>query len=380
MNRHDAPDPHGAPRAILVGGDTPTRAMLRFLLEEDHCAVVEVDAVDAAMAGPRFDDAALVVLIAGDRGQDGLSLLSRLSRHGPAVPAVLLARAVSLDMRRRAFALGAHDVVALPVAAHDLQARLRAALGARAAPEEPGDDVETGRAGGLMLRATPWRVGDDAGWSVNLTRREAALLKALMLAPGHVVGRRELLNSVWPGSDQGSANTLAVLVRRLRAKLVRPSVPYGYVRTAHGWGYSFDARSALRRADSTSEQGGLRVLVVDDDRATAVMIGEVVQMAGYSVTRGVGSQALALARQVQPQVILLDINMPGMDGVEVRRHLRRNPRTAAIPVIALSSGHNLRKRAGEMGADDYLAKPFSTDELLLRIAKWAGVAVPSAVS
>jgi len=150
------------------------------------------------------------------------------------------------------------------------------------------------------------------------------------------------------------------------------------VHTAHGQGYVFDARSTLRPDDQRLEgaregtEARQEILVVDDDRATLDMMAEVLRMAGYTVTCGVGPQAPTLARQTLPTVILLDINMPGMNGIEVRQRLRESPRTATIPVIALSAGGNLRLRAKEMGADDYLAKPFSTDELLLRVEKWAG--------
>ena len=81
-----------------------------------------------------------------------------------------------------------------------------------------------------------------------------------------------------------------------------------------------------------------------------------------------------LACEAQPAVVLLDINMPVMDEVEVRRHLHADPATAHIPVIALSAATNLRARAAEMEANDYLAKPFDLAELLLRIEKWAGPA------
>jgi CheY-like chemotaxis protein len=77
-----------------------------------------------------------------------------------------------------------------------------------------------------------------------------------------------------------------------------------------------------------------------------------------------------MARTLHPQVILLDLNMPGMDGIGVWEQLRTNPRTAAIPVIAMSTGRNLRGRARELRADDYLAKPFSADDLMLRVGRW----------
>jgi CheY-like chemotaxis protein len=116
------------------------------------------------------------------------------------------------------------------------------------------------------------------------------------------------------------------------------------------------------------------VLVVDDDWLIREVITLALDDAGYGVVASDGIDAPELARQAQPAVVLLDINMPVMDGVEVRRHLHADPATAHIPVIALSAATNLRARAAEMEANDYLAKPFDLAELLLRIERWAGPA------
>ena len=116
------------------------------------------------------------------------------------------------------------------------------------------------------------------------------------------------------------------------------------------------------------------VLVVDDDWLIREVIALALDDAGYGVVASDGIDAPKLAREAQPAVVLLDINMPVMDGVEVRRHLHADPATAQIPVIALSAATNLRARAAEMAANDYLAKPFDIAELLLRIEKWAGPA------
>ena len=116
------------------------------------------------------------------------------------------------------------------------------------------------------------------------------------------------------------------------------------------------------------------VLVVDDNWLIREVIALALDDAGYGVVASDGIDAPELAREAQPAVVLLDINMPVMDGVEVRRHLHADPATAQIPVIALSAATNLRARAAEMEANDYLAKPFDIAELLLRIEKWAGPA------
>src|SRR5919108_4249579 len=116
------------------------------------------------------------------------------------------------------------------------------------------------------------------------------------------------------------------------------------------------------------------ILVVDDDWLIREVITLALDDAGYGVVASDGIDAPKLAHEAQPAVVLLDINMPVMDGVEVRRHLHADPATAHIPVIALSAATNLRARAAEMEADDYLAKPFDLAELLLRIETWAGPA------
>src|SRR5919201_4019784 len=116
------------------------------------------------------------------------------------------------------------------------------------------------------------------------------------------------------------------------------------------------------------------VLVVDDDWLIREVIALALDDAGYGGIASDGIDAPKLAREAQPAVVLLDINMPVKDGVEVRRHLHADPATAQIPIIALSAATNLRARAAEMAANDYLAKPFDLAELLLRIEKWAGPA------
>ncbi len=363
------------PLIFLVGGDAATHAMLRFLLEGDGYAVVESAGVGAAPSLPRGAEAALTVVVAGEREGEALATLGEARRVWPRTPMLLLSRDVGLALRRGAFALGVQDVVALPIGPHDLRTRLRTALSGstpRGAAARAGGEFV--RAGGLLLNKTTREVSNGNGWSVRLTRRESALLGVLMAAPGRVAGREALVEQIWggdDGDDRGSANALAVYVRRLRGKLTHGAPAQGYVRTVHGQGYVFDARSAPRL---DVERAGDRreILVVDDDRATLDMMAEALRVAGYTVTCGVGAQAPTLARQTLPAVILLDINMPGMNGVEVRQRLRESPRTATIPVIALSAGGNLRLRARDMGADDYLAKPFSTDELLLRVEKWVG--------
>lgn len=113
------------------------------------------------------------------------------------------------------------------------------------------------------------------------------------------------------------------------------------------------------------------VLVVDDDPCIVDLLREVLEINDYRVEATVGAAAPDLARDLHPDLILLDIQMPGLDGPAVSRLLRADPATRDIPVIALSAAHDLHARATEMVADACLAKPFEIVELLAHVDRWA---------
>lgn len=109
------------------------------------------------------------------------------------------------------------------------------------------------------------------------------------------------------------------------------------------------------------------ILAVDDEPNILMSIEFILQMEGYLVhTARDGDEALEVADRVRPDLILLDVNMPGKDGYEVCRILREHRELAATKVILLTAkGQALERKKGiEMGADDYVTKPFATEELL----------------
>ncbi len=114
----------------------------------------------------------------------------------------------------------------------------------------------------------------------------------------------------------------------------------------------------------------MTVLVVDDDTAIAEMIQEVLEMDGYRVARAVDGESLRTALVEQPRLILLDINMPGMDGPEVARRLRADPATAHIPIVVMSSQIARGGVPPEMPHDDRLPKPFALAALSATVARW----------
>jgi two-component system, OmpR family, alkaline phosphatase synthesis response regulator PhoP len=114
-----------------------------------------------------------------------------------------------------------------------------------------------------------------------------------------------------------------------------------------------------------------RILVVEDDPDIRGLIALYLQKAGHTVdTLDSGSAVLPRVRTTPPDLIVLDLMLPGMDGLLVCQALRHQPATAAIPVIMLTArGEEADRVTGlELGADDYVTKPFSPRELTARVA------------
>jgi sigma-B regulation protein RsbU (phosphoserine phosphatase) len=120
----------------------------------------------------------------------------------------------------------------------------------------------------------------------------------------------------------------------------------------------------------TKASGADTILVVDDTPINLQVLVRILDGSGYRILAARnGRTALEIARQVQPDLVLLDVAMPGMDGFEVCRALREDPSTAAIIVIFLSAhGEVSEKVSGlELGAEDYITKPFQSQEVLARV-------------
>ncbi len=113
------------------------------------------------------------------------------------------------------------------------------------------------------------------------------------------------------------------------------------------------------------------VLVVDDDPSIVDLLETALTGQGYRVESAVDGAAVQRARDLQPDVILLDLMMPGMDGVEVSRRLRADPVTAGIPIVVMSAQDRLRATSGTMLVDDRLPKPFDLDRLYKTVGRWA---------
>ena len=121
-----------------------------------------------------------------------------------------------------------------------------------------------------------------------------------------------------------------------------------------------------------------RILVVDDEIYIVHILDFSLGMEGYEVITALdGEQALEKLRTEKPDLIVLDIMMPKLDGYEVCKTIKANPETAHIPVILLSAkGRNVDQKLGfDVGADDYITKPFSPRKLVERINQLLGQTV-----
>lgn len=115
------------------------------------------------------------------------------------------------------------------------------------------------------------------------------------------------------------------------------------------------------------------VLYVEDNFHNRRIVNKVLTSKGYKILEAVdGESGLEMIRQTRPPLILLDITLPGMDGIEVIQHLKADPSLKDIPVIALTASamHGDRERFLQAGCDDYLSKPIQVHELIEMVEKF----------
>jgi two-component system phosphate regulon response regulator PhoB len=133
--------------------------------------------------------------------------------------------------------------------------------------------------------------------------------------------------------------------------------------------------TAMSRNERSASPGALRktparILVVEDERDIAALVAYHLTKDGYRVrtTEG-GAEALEAAASERPDLLVLDLMLPGLSGYDVLAEMRRRPELADVPVIVLTARRDEadRVRGLELGADDYVTKPFSPRELVLRV-------------
>ncbi len=123
-----------------------------------------------------------------------------------------------------------------------------------------------------------------------------------------------------------------------------------------------------------------KILIIDDEPEILILVRSRIEKHGYqTITAGSGVLGLHLAKKEQPQVILLDLLMPEMDGYEVMKHLKSDPKTEKIPVILFTAAppEEVTKKGGQvMEAVDFVIKPFDDKALMFLVNRIANIVNP----
>ncbi|WP_426285355.1 response regulator [Luteibacter sp. E-22] len=211
---------------ILVEDDVQLGEAIRRALERLAYSVSWFREGNEALRALRDHDADLVLLDLGLPGKDGMDVLTEARRLRVKTPVIVMSARDALDSRIRVLDAGADDYLIKPFHLDELAARIRS-LARRAR----GEAVNRLEAGALSLDLGTF----DVTWHgerVDLTRREFALLQALMERAGRIVRRESLENSLYGPDNVMSSSALEVLVHSLRRKL-----SHGAIQTVRGFGY-----------------------------------------------------------------------------------------------------------------------------------------------
>ncbi len=121
-----------------------------------------------------------------------------------------------------------------------------------------------------------------------------------------------------------------------------------------------------------------KVLVVDDDLNILDLLAVILEENGFHVDQARnGREALELVAQCRPDVLVLDLMMPVLDGWGVARALRADPATSSLPILVVSAARNVEAEARQLGASGWITKPFDLEELLYALRGLLGSSMPS---
>lgn len=217
-------------RVLLVEDHRAMREMIADHLKERGFAVDALGRGEEALAAAAVAPVDAVILDLGLPDMDGMEVLASLRASRPELPAIILTARDSVDDRLLGLNSGADDYIAKPFNLLELEARLRAVL------RRTGSSRGTAYSLGGVTFDTVTRVAAAFGRSLDLTRREAALLEELIRVPGQVITKDRLEDRLYALEDAGSANALEAAVSRLRRKLAAARAAL-QIETKWGIGY-----------------------------------------------------------------------------------------------------------------------------------------------
>jgi DNA-binding response OmpR family regulator len=399
---------HTGPRLrLLVVDDDPLIArILRAHLESVERQVVTVDTLAAARVEIHERVPDLVVLDLFLPDGDGRSLLDEIRHHEAtsAVPVVIISASADANDPDLT-ALGADVVIGKPFDPADAARRSIALLedvGTRT--KRNGRGALTSSYRSLLTRGVPIAVASIVPETHGPGGRrtdgpDATIALPVQEAVLEVVGTSATLGS-WDGSDitlvsDRSPEELRGLLDRSRLRLRNAPHPHqdgalvsfsaaivaddggrglhdAHAR-AHRFALDFNRDGGDRVAIHSTQTSNRRVLLAEDDTLTAALIIHRLEREGFEVVHHAdGGSAIESIEDNSFGMVLLDVQIPGVDGFEVLRRVRALDRLAEVPVVMLTAVGSERDvvRGLELGADDYILKPFSPTELTARLKRF----------
>src|SRR5215471_1315751 len=140
-----------------------------------------------------------------------------------------------------------------------------------------------------------------------------------------------------------------------------------------------DAAEGAKTPERQGNANGQRILIVEDDRLSMTLLSDFLNAHGFKILKtSEGLEAINLARDEHPDLILMDIRLPGISGFEVTRLLKQDNQTKAVPIIAVTAFATLgdETKALESGCAAYITKPVNVDELLRTIGSFLSASLP----
>jgi DNA-binding response OmpR family regulator/HPt (histidine-containing phosphotransfer) domain-containing protein len=378
------PEKTTGPRVLLVEDDDAQRQVVASWLRGAGYQVTAISNGGDAFARARVDRPALVVLDIDLPGVDGHAICRKLKSSPDLAntPVVFMTTRATMTDRLTGVALGADDYLIKPIEQPELILRLKLLLGSRAqAPPAPDSDglftyeafafaaqeILKTKPAALALLRLPRDQEADAAKAIAAASRQTDIVAmldathAVWLLPEatDVVARTRVAQVAkqWPGVAGGVAATTAPGARSLEAVLA-------------------EADQQLNRppADASVQAEPVPrstfVLLADDDPAVMRIVDAQLKSAGYRTQMVFdGVAAAAAVAEKQPDVLLLDLMMPKRTGFDVLAEIGQHAKRPRVIVLSARGREEDVTRAFSLGADDYMTKPFSPQELLARVAR-----------
>jgi DNA-binding response OmpR family regulator len=376
---------------LLVVDDAPDIAtLLKLAFHMDGYAVDTALSGDAALELAAVHSYDVVTLDLNLPDIDGMEVCRRLRASQPGLLIIMLTARADRPAIIAALDAGADDYLTNPCDYQELVARERALLRRELRVRQP-----LLRCGDLTLDPAT-RTLHQGTRQLRLPRKQFRILEYLMRRRGEVVSQEELFEHVWNAEANPFSNTIRTHINALRRALGDMAAHPRYLETVVGVGYRLDsfAERPAELTETLSPQAyaasietveterryamtpaalpyvhpeAPKLLIVDD----APSIAQILMAYFYNATMNAiaaydGRSALELAQRAQPDLIILDLGLPDMDGLDVCRQIRQ---TLSVPIVMLTKRNTEEDRQQGLaaGANVYMTKPFEGDELLATV-------------